>query len=77
MIAFVYSIYQDKLKISTWILIIIMIIVNGILWWNSINVIIDISNKEDGNLKGNNIDVLQEEMDNNKIEVNQEKELEN
>lgn len=47
MITFVYSIYQDKIKISTWTILISMLIFTIVLWINSVNPIIKI-NKDSG-----------------------------
>ena len=47
MITFVYSIYQDKIKVSTWTILIAMLIFTIVLWINSVNPIIKI-NKDSG-----------------------------
>ena len=43
MITFVYSIYQDKIKTSTWVILISMLIFTVVLWINSVNPIIKIN----------------------------------
>lgn len=49
MITFVYSIYQDKIKLSTWLILILVLIATVIFWKNSINPIVELNN----NLKVN------------------------
>lgn len=60
MITFVYSIYQDKLKISTWIILITSIIICILFWYNSFKIDINM-NKEYNNIT--------EENKNNQIEL--------
>lgn len=47
MITFVYSIYQDKIKASTWVILISMLIFTVVLWISSINPIIKINKEKD------------------------------
>ena len=47
MITFVYSIYQDKIKTSTWVILISMLIFTIVLWINSVNPIVKINKDSD------------------------------
>lgn len=47
MITFVYSIYQDKIKVSTWIILISMLIFTIVLWINNVNPIVKINKDSD------------------------------
>lgn len=56
MITFVYSIYQDKLKKSTWIFLILAIIICSVFWLSSFDINIDIKtiNEIENNQEGVN-----------------------
>lgn len=60
MVIFIYSIYQDKLKTSTWLIIIVTIIICIISWCGAIYKFNDIS-KDDVKDQKNNIQEIEEE----------------
>lgn len=51
MITFVYSIYQDKIKISTWIILISMLAITIIIWIISITPILNINKYTEDSIK--------------------------
>lgn len=57
MITFVYSIYQDRLKKSTWIILAVSIIICSILWYNSFKIDINKDNQNDKSTVDNNIEL--------------------
>lgn len=60
MVIFIYSIYQDKLKISTWLIFIATVIICIILWNGAIYKIDDISKKSEEERQSNMQEVTEE-----------------
>lgn len=62
MIAFTFSIYQNKLKNETWILLILMGVISIFFWWNSIRNIINIDKEENNKKEIEQQSIIEEEL---------------